>query len=210
MILCSFRELLKRSENTGGHGNGLSHDDQCHPKYQQSKVSVFARFVSSDPDSGRVDYYPSRDAELDVTDLIVGGKRAAGGGRNLLRAEDSKVVWLRGTTVEGRRPGRTDIQVLSPLTGQVIGSSEVRVVKSKVSITDMEVRVVTGISLRVREDEESAAGGRQRKIYVAETTHSEALMAKYQVYDSTQNLANKIRNLALFPGGATCHPAHVL
>ena len=81
-------------------------------------MSVFALFVSSDPDSGRVDYYPSREAELDVTDLVVGR------GALRLQGGDSKVASLRGRVLEGRRPGRTTIRVISPLTGALMGESE--------------------------------------------------------------------------------------
>ena len=56
-------------------------------RYQQTSVSVFALFVSSDPDSGRVDYYPSREAELDVTDLVAG----AAGALRLKQGGDAKV-----------------------------------------------------------------------------------------------------------------------
>ena len=48
---------------------------------------MFALFVSSDPDSGRVDYYPSREAELDVTDLVTG----APGALRLKQGGDAKV-----------------------------------------------------------------------------------------------------------------------
>ena len=59
-------------------------------RYQQTAVSVFALFVSSDPDSGRVDYYPSREAELDVTELVAG----APGALRLKQGGDAKVGWF--------------------------------------------------------------------------------------------------------------------
>ena len=68
-----------------------------------SQVRVFARFIADDPNSGRKDFFPSRDSELDVTDLLLAGRS--------IRVEDPRVVSLRGTTVEGQTPGRTEIQV---------------------------------------------------------------------------------------------------
>lgn len=66
-------------------------------------MSVYSRFVAEDPDSGRKDYFPSRTSELDVTELI----RKSGG----LRVQDQEVVRIRGDKIEGRKPGKTEIQV---------------------------------------------------------------------------------------------------
>ena len=73
-------------------------------------------------------------------------------------------------------------QVLSPITGHVLGSTEVRVVKSKETITDLKVRVVSGISLVVQPD--AASGGlhhQQQNQFVLKTILSEKLSTKYQV-----------------------------
>jgi hypothetical protein len=72
-----------------------------------------------------------------------------------------------------------NFQVLSPLTGQILGMSEVLVLKQKESVTEMRVRVLTGLGIRIGEDE--AEKGRQRKVYNVETTYSKKLSAKYQV-----------------------------
>ena len=56
-------------------------------------MAVYARFVAEDPDSGRKDYFPSRNSELDITDLLVGRG---------LRVQNPGVVSLRGTTVEDK------------------------------------------------------------------------------------------------------------
>ncbi len=75
-------------------------------RYQQTSVSVYGSFSAEDPDSGRRDFFPSRSAELDLTDLLLRAGRPGA-----LRVEESAVATLRGSTVEGRRPGRTEIQV---------------------------------------------------------------------------------------------------
>ena len=68
---------------------------------------MYARFVAEDPDSGRKDYFPSRNSELDITDLLVGRG---------LRVQNPGIVSLRGVTVEGQTPGRTEIQVTNIFT----------------------------------------------------------------------------------------------
>ena len=98
--------------------------------------------------------------------------------RGALRLGDSKVANLRGRVLEGRRPGRTTIQVLSPLTGALMGESEdIRVLKGKESVAAMSVRVISGLGLRISP---STGANRQRKIYTAETTFSRRLTSKYQ------------------------------
>ena len=65
--------------------------------------------------------------------------------------------------------------MLSPITGHVLGSSEVKVVKNKETITDLKVRVVSGISLVVQPD-----AGLQNQ-FILQTILSEKLSTKYQV-----------------------------
>ena len=76
--------------------------DSCNPRYQQTKVRVFAEFSAEDPDSGRKEYFPSRGVQLDVTELLI--KRS-------LRVTNSRIATLRGNVIYGRAPGKTDIKV---------------------------------------------------------------------------------------------------
>ena len=46
---------------------------------------------------------------------------------------------MRGISV-----GRTEVQVISPVTGRVIGSSEIKVQRTKETVTDINVKLVTG------------------------------------------------------------------
>jgi len=142
----------------------IEESHECQARYQQSSVKVYARFLAEDPDSGRRDHFISRNSMLDVTDLT---KRA-------LRAADPRVVSVTGTTIQGHTIGRTEIQVLSPITGHVLGSSEVKVVKNKETITELKVRVVSGISLVVQPD-----AGLQNQ-FILQTILSEKLSTKYQ------------------------------
>ena len=142
--------------------------DVCQTRFQQSQIRIYARFTAEDPDSGRKDYFPSRNLDLDVTDLIAKGRG--------LRVEDASVATLRGVTLEGRTPGRTEVQVVSPITGQVIGRKEVRVTKNKETITGMTVRVISGLRLNIL-----TSAGQQKDLFTVRTTYSDLLSSQYQV-----------------------------
>lgn len=142
----------------------IEESNECQARYQQSSIKVYARFLAEDPDSGRRDHFISRNSMLDVTDLT---KRA-------LRALDPRVVSVTGTTIQGHTVGRTEIQVLSPITGQVLGKKEVKVVKNKETIADLQVRVISGISLVVQPDT-----GLHNQ-FILQTILSEKLSTKYQ------------------------------
>lgn len=70
--------------------------------------------------------------------------------------------------------GRTDVQVLSPINGRVLGSKEIRVGSDKVSISRLIVRVVSGLQLNITSDNSIDNG------YIAETTVTRRLTAQYQ------------------------------
>ncbi|EAT43715.1 AAEL004880-PA, partial [Aedes aegypti] len=159
----------KRAYGWGHHNedfvNGVSPERSvCRARYQQSPVEVYARFLAVDQDSGRVSYLISRRTGLRVTDLV----------QPLLRVADPKIATLRGRTLQGRAMGRTDVQVLSPITGRVIGAREVRVGSDKVSITRLLVRVVSGLQLSISSDNAIENG------YIAETSVTRKLTAQYQ------------------------------
>jgi hypothetical protein len=72
-------------------------------RYQQTKVTVFAKFSAEDSDSGRREYFPARGYELDVTELLVGRG---------IRVADPRIATLRGNILQGLSPGRTEVQVI--------------------------------------------------------------------------------------------------
>lgn len=138
----------------------------CRLRFQQSPVEVHARFLATDHDSGRVSYFVNRRTWLRVTDLVAG----------MLRVSDPRIATLlQGRIVQGRGQGRTEVQVLSPLTGRVIGAKEVRVGNDRVSVTRLSVRVVSGLQLSISPDTAIENG------YVAETSVTRRLTAQYQV-----------------------------
>lgn len=68
---------------------------------------MYARFLAKDHDSGRVSYFVSRRTWLKVTELVM----------SLMRVADLRIATLRGKVLQGRSTGRTEVQVLSPITG---------------------------------------------------------------------------------------------
>uniref|UniRef100_A0ABD2W4F5 Transmembrane protein 132C n=1 Tax=Trichogramma kaykai TaxID=54128 RepID=A0ABD2W4F5_9HYME len=142
-----------------------SASSSCRLRFQQSPVEVHARFLAADHDSGRVSYFVNRRTWLRVTDLVAG----------LLRVSDPRIATLlQGRIVQGRGIGRTEVQVLSPITGRVIGAREVRVGNDRVAITQLSVKVVSGLQLSITPDSAIENG------YVAETSVTRKLTAQYQ------------------------------
>ncbi len=72
-------------------------------------------------------------------------------------------------------------QVMSPVTGRVIGTSEVRVVKSTEAVTGLRVKVITGIGLAVTQEVAAVTASSSVNIFSVETTLNDKLNAKYQV-----------------------------
>ncbi|XP_041976905.1 transmembrane protein 132E isoform X2 [Aricia agestis] len=163
------KERLRRSLSSRGWGrpeppNTLTDQRSCRLRYQQSNVEVYARFLAKDHDSGRVSYFVSRRTWLKVTELVL----------SLMRVSDPRIASLRDRVLQGRSTGRTEVQVLSPITGRVIGLREVRVVNDKVSISRLLVRVISGLQLNISPDTAIENG------YVSETTVTRRLTAQYQ------------------------------
>ncbi|KAL0893775.1 hypothetical protein ABMA27_013911 [Loxostege sticticalis] len=165
------KDRMKRSLSARGWGgarpdgtNALTDQRSCRLRYQQSNVEVYARFLAKDHDSGRVSYFVSRRTWLKVTELVL----------TLMRVSDPRIASLRGRVLQGRSTGRTEVQVLSPITGRVIGLREVRVVNDKVSISRLLVRVISGLQLNISPDSAITDG------YVSETTVTRRLTAQYQ------------------------------
>ena len=94
----------------------------------------------------------------------------------MLRVSDPRIATLiQGRIVQGRSIGRTEVQVLSPITGRVIGAKEVRVGNDRVAVSRLSVKVVSGLQLTISPDTAIENG------YVAETSVTRKLTAQYQV-----------------------------
>ncbi|XP_066247683.1 transmembrane protein 132E [Euwallacea similis] len=136
----------------------------CRLRYQQTSVDVYAHFMATDHESGRVSYLINRRTWLRVTDLVL----------PWLRVSDPRIASLHGRVLQGRSMGRTEVQVLSPITSRVYGSKEIRVGNDKVGLTKMSVQVVSGLQLNISPDSSIENG------YVAETSVTRKLTAQYQ------------------------------
>lgn len=111
-------------------------------------------------------YLISRKTYLLVTDLV----------RKLVRVSDPRVASLKANAglVEGLKPGKTELQVLSPMSGHVIGTREMRVAADKVDVSGLSVRLIAGLSLNLTPDPDLES------CYVAQVDASDRLHSKYQ------------------------------
>lgn len=171
----SSTSKIKRRKRSysGGWGSTSSIPDDlgnviekpnCKLRYQQTPVEVYAHFMAVDHESGRQSYLINRRTWLRVTDLVLPS----------LRVSDPRIASLHGRILQGRSMGRTEVQVLSPITGRVIGAKEIRVVNDKVGISKLSVEVVSGLQLNISPDGSIENG------YVAETSVTRKLTAQYQ------------------------------
>ena len=180
--------------NTGNYGaNGGS---QCRLRYQQTafevrfilhyhsldwlttlihyyyfffffkSLQVFARFYAEDHDSGRVSYLISRKTYLLITDLV----------RKVMRVADPRIASLKTANgyIEGLKPGKTEVQVLSPMSGHVIAAREIRVLADKVDVAGLSVRLIAGLSLSLSPDPDLDS------CFVAQVEASDRLHSRYQ------------------------------
>ncbi|XP_061148532.1 transmembrane protein 132C isoform X1 [Syngnathus typhle] len=120
-------------------------ENSCVPQYQSSKLQVLTHFVSEneedtteDDEQGQQNFLLGSDWQVDVTQLV----------KDSLRVDDPKIAQLwEGQVVIGRSAGMTKIQVLSPLTSLVLAERTVKVLDDKVSVTELGVQLVSGLSL---------------------------------------------------------------
>uniref|UniRef100_A0A3Q2QHK8 Si:dkey-1d7.3 n=1 Tax=Fundulus heteroclitus TaxID=8078 RepID=A0A3Q2QHK8_FUNHE len=116
----------------------------CMLQYQLSAVRVLTPFVAQ-PDSG-----------VDVTNLV----------RYSLKVADPDVARVQdGLALQGRAVGTTIVQVLSPLTSSVLAERTIRVVDDKVTVTELGVQLVSGLSLSLQ-----LSPGSNRAIVATATT----------------------------------------
>uniref|UniRef100_A0A671TQ71 Uncharacterized protein n=1 Tax=Sparus aurata TaxID=8175 RepID=A0A671TQ71_SPAAU len=122
----------------------------CMLQYQHSALRVRTHFMAQadaealpDPLTGAepVEYFLGPDWQVDVTNLV----------RNSLKVADPDVARVQdGVVVQGRAVGATTVQVLSPVTSSVLAERSIRVVDDKVSVTELGVQLVSGLSLSLQ------------------------------------------------------------
>ncbi|XP_017265930.1 transmembrane protein 132D [Kryptolebias marmoratus] len=147
----------------------------CMLQYQLSAVRVLTSFVAqpdaempSDPLSGEepIEYFLGSDWQVDVTNLV----------RYSLQAADPNVVRVQdGMVLQGRAVGTTTVQVLSPLTSSVLAERSIRVQDDKVSVTELGVQLVSGLSLSLQ-----LSPGSNRAIVATTTTRETVTQLKQE------------------------------
>ncbi|XP_016042096.2 transmembrane protein 132A isoform X2 [Erinaceus europaeus] len=111
----------------------------CRLQYQRASVRFLVPFAAHPLDGGRpLTYLLGPDWLLDVTHLVA----------THARVQDPRVASLEGGRVlVGREPGITSIEVRSPLSDSILGEQALAVTDDKVSVLDLRVQPVMGISL---------------------------------------------------------------
>ncbi|XP_044030599.1 transmembrane protein 132D-like isoform X2 [Siniperca chuatsi] len=137
----------------------------CMLQYQHSTLRVLTHFISQadaevlpDPLTGAepVEYFLGPDWQVDVTNLV----------RYSLKVADPDVARVQdGVVLQGRGVGTTTVQVLSPLTSSILAERSIRVLDDKVSVTELGVQLVSGLSLSLQ-----LSPGSNRAIVATATT----------------------------------------
>ncbi|XP_042525264.1 transmembrane protein 132C [Dipodomys spectabilis] len=114
----------------------------CTLQFQHATVRVLTQFVSEGAGPwGPLSYLLSPDWQLDITHLVA----------DSLKLEAPHVATLRdGRVLVGREVGMTTIQVLSPLSDSILAEKTVTVLDDKVSVTELAVQLVAGLSVTLR------------------------------------------------------------
>ncbi|XP_015278065.1 PREDICTED: transmembrane protein 132B-like [Gekko japonicus] len=138
----------------------------CTLQYQHAVVRVLTQFVAESSDlGGQLTYMLDSEWQFDITDLVA----------DFMKVEEPKVAKLQdGRVLLGREPGITTVQVLSPLSDSILAEKTVIVLEDRVTITDLGVQLVAGLSLSLQ-----ASKGNKRVI-VCTTSASDILHSPKQ------------------------------
>ncbi|XP_070259032.1 LOW QUALITY PROTEIN: transmembrane protein 132D [Myotis yumanensis] len=114
----------------------------CALQYQHAMVRVLTQFVaeSADP-GGPLAHLLGSDWQVDITELV----------EEFMRVEEPRVARLQGGQVlVGQELGMTTLQILSPLSDAILAEKTITVLDEKVTVTDLGVQVVAGLSLSLQ------------------------------------------------------------
>uniref|UniRef100_A0A8C5L9I7 Transmembrane protein 132D n=1 Tax=Jaculus jaculus TaxID=51337 RepID=A0A8C5L9I7_JACJA len=129
-------------------GDSEEEDDEerrgrgCTLQYQHAIVRVLTQFVAeaSDP-GGHLAYLLGSDWQVDITELI----------NDFMQVEEPRIAQLQGGQIlTGQELGMTTLQILSPLSDTILAEKTITVLDEKVTITDLGVQLVTGLSLSLQ------------------------------------------------------------
>uniref|UniRef100_A0A3B4TVC8 Transmembrane protein 132C n=1 Tax=Seriola dumerili TaxID=41447 RepID=A0A3B4TVC8_SERDU len=140
-------------------------ENVCAPQYQSTTLRVLTHFIADtgevrgaaeEDGLGQQNFLLGSDWQVEVTQLV----------KDSLRVEDPKVAQLlEGQVLIGLSAGTTKLQVLSPLTSSVLAERRIRVLDDKVSVTELGVQLVSGLSLSLQ-----LSPGSNRAIVATATT----------------------------------------
>ncbi|XP_067376136.1 LOW QUALITY PROTEIN: transmembrane protein 132C [Channa argus] len=163
----SWRVPILTSKRTGWNSE---EDDRkgkgCMLQFQHALVQVLTHFVAEqvEPRDPKA-YFLGSDWQVDVTRLV----------RYFMKVEDPRVARLQaGRVLSGRDIGTTTIQVFSPLSDVILGKTTITVVDDKVTITELGVQLVSGLSMTLQLSPGSS------KAILATTTTQEVLQTRKQ------------------------------
>ncbi|EDM12843.1 rCG47487, isoform CRA_a [Rattus norvegicus] len=111
----------------------------CRLQYQRAGVRFLVPFAAHPLDGGRrLTHLLGPDWLLDVSHLVAAHAHV----------QDPRIATLEGGRIlVGREPGVTSIEVRSPLSDSILGEQALAVTDDKVSVLDLRVQPVMGISL---------------------------------------------------------------
>ncbi|XP_012518898.1 PREDICTED: transmembrane protein 132C [Propithecus coquereli] len=138
----------------------------CALQYQHATVRVLTQFVSEGAGPwGQPSHLLSPDWQFDITHLVA----------DFMKLEEPHVATLQDSRVlAGREVGMTTIQVLSPLSDSILAEKTVTVLDDKVSVTDLAIQLVAGLSVTLHPNVENS------KAITAVATAEEVLRAPKQ------------------------------
>ncbi|KAJ8379927.1 hypothetical protein SKAU_G00007050 [Synaphobranchus kaupii] len=150
-IVASKRTSWDSEEEEDRKGRG------CMLQFQHALVRVLTHFVADQSDPREpLAYFLGEDWQVDVTKLV----------RYFLKVEDPRIARLQaGRVLSGRDFGVTTIQVMSPLSDSILAEKTVTVLDDKVTITELGVQLVSGLSLSLQ-----LSPGSNRAIVATATT----------------------------------------
>ncbi|KAG8451770.1 hypothetical protein GDO86_003824 [Hymenochirus boettgeri] len=111
----------------------------CTLQYQHATLQVFTQFhTTSSEGTDQVITMLGADWLVEVTDLV----------NDFMQVEDPHIAeMVDSNTLAGRQPGTTYVKVVSPLMEMVLGQTLITVTEEKVSITELRLQVISGLSL---------------------------------------------------------------
>ncbi|XP_011477721.1 transmembrane protein 132C [Oryzias latipes] len=138
----------------------------CSLQYQHAIVKVLTHFVAESADSqGQTSFLLGSDWQVDITEMVW----------DFLKVVNPQIAKLLDRRIlVGVDIGVTVIQVLSPLSDSILAEKAITVVDDKVTITELGVQLVTGLSMSLQLSPGS------NKAILATTTTQEVLQSPKQ------------------------------